>query len=134
MSEDVELVRNALQLWEARDFDALTGFADPEFAFDLSRNLDAAVYEGVEGLRAWTDQIGEMWDDFRIEPQEVFAAGDCVVSCAHVSGRGRGSGLDARMTVFQVWRLRDGRILRICGGYRSREEAVEDATERGPLS
>lgn len=126
-AENVELVRRAIGLWQAREFDGMTDLADPEFALDLSRNLDSAVYDGLEGLRAWTTQVGEMWDDFRIEPGELIEAGDNVVSCARLSGKGRGSGAQAEMTVFQVWKLRDGKILRITGGYRDRTDALDDA-------
>jgi ketosteroid isomerase-like protein len=125
-AENVDLVRRCIQLWEARDFDAIAALADPVFALDLSRNLDAEVYSGVDGLRHWTDRLGEMWDDFRIEPEELIDAGDCVVTCAFLSGRGRESGIDAQMRVFQVWKLRDGKILRVIGGYRDRAEAMDE--------
>jgi ketosteroid isomerase-like protein len=128
-AENVELVRRSLQLWEERDFDGLAELADPEFALDLSRNVDAEVHPGIDGLQRWTDRIGEMWKDFQVEPQEVVEAGERVVTCVRLSGRGLSSGVEAEMKVFQVWSLRHGKILRITGGYRDRAEAMNDARE-----
>jgi ketosteroid isomerase-like protein len=123
-AQDVELVRRCIQLWEDRNFEAMAELADPDFALDLSKNLDAEVYPGIDGLRRWTDRVGEMWDDFRIEPEELIDAGAHVVTCASVVGRGRESGIEAQMKVFQVWLTRQGKILRVIGGFRDRAEAM----------
>jgi ketosteroid isomerase-like protein len=130
MSEgSIDLVRRAMKLWEAREFDRLAGLADRDFELDLSRNLDAAVYPGLEGLRRWTDQIGEVWDDFRFQTDDLTAVGEHVVTRVQMSGKGRESGAETTMTVFQLWRFRNGKIARVVGGYRDRAEAIADAED-----
>jgi hypothetical protein len=42
-------------------------------------------------------------------------------------GKGRGSGVETEMRIFQVWTLRAGRIVSVVGGYRDRTTALEDA-------
>ena len=48
-----------------------------------------------------------------------------VVAAVRLSGRGGRSGVATRMRFFQVWTLRDGRVLRMKGDYRNREQALE---------
>jgi ketosteroid isomerase-like protein len=124
---NAETVRRAIGLWGRRDFDALAKLAHPEFVLDLSRNLDAAVYSGVDGLRDWTEHVGETWDDFRFRTGELTEVGEHVVTEVEMSGKGRGSGAETRMTVFQIWRFRDGKIVRVVGGLRDRAAAIEAA-------
>jgi hypothetical protein len=44
-----------------------------------------------------------------------------------MSARGRGSGVEVEMQLFAVWTLREGKVLRLTGGYRDRAEALEAA-------
>jgi ketosteroid isomerase-like protein len=128
MSEqNVETVRRCIKFWDTQDFAALTELADPEFVLDLSENFNPVVYEGIDGLRRWMADADEMWEEFRIEAEELIDAGEQVVTCAHVSGKGRGSGAPAEMRVFQVWKLGGGKVLRITGGYRDRAQALSAA-------
>jgi ketosteroid isomerase-like protein len=44
-----------------------------------------------------------------------------------ISGRRRGSAAEVEMRVFHVWTFREGKVVRLTGGYRERTEALEAA-------
>ena len=128
--EKVEVVRRCYEsdFWTNRDFSVAPDLAHPDVVLDLSRNIfNPGVYQGLDGLRRFVEQVDEMWEDFQIEPEELIDGGDQVVAAVRMSGRGRGSGVEAEMQVFAVWTLREGKVSRMTGGYRDRAEALEAA-------
>jgi ketosteroid isomerase-like protein len=126
--ENVELVRRSYEAMNKREFSHTPELLDPEVEFDLSRNiLNPDIYRGYEGFERLVGVIEEVWDDFHFEIQELIDGGDCVVAEVTVSGTGRGSGVEAEMRVFNIWTLRDGKVIRLAGGYRERSEALEAA-------
>ena len=126
--ENVELVRIAYEAMNNREFSRMPEFLDPDVEFDLSRNiLNPDVYRGYAGFERLVGVIEDTWDDFRFEFQELIDAGDRVVAEVTMSGKGRGSGVQAEVHVFNIWTLRLGRVVRFAGGYRERAEALEAA-------
>ena len=126
--ENVEIVRRAYEAMNNREFPRTSEFLDPDVEIDLSRNiLNPDVYRGYAGFERLVGVIEDVWDDFRFELQELIEAGDRVVAHVTVSGKGRGSGVEAEMHVFNIWTLRQGKVIRLEGGYRERAEALEAA-------
>ena len=68
-----------------------------------------------------------MWETFEFGVEELIDAEDQVVTVVQIAGRGRGSGIEVEMRLFNVWMLRNGKVLRYEGGYRDRREALEAA-------
>jgi ketosteroid isomerase-like protein len=126
--ENVEIVRRCTEYWRRRDLPAITELIDRDAVIDLSRNIfNPNVYRGHEGLRRWIESVDEMWEKFEVELEEIIEGGDRLVTAVRMSGRGRGSGADVEMTVFQVWSFHEGKLVRLTGGYRDRHEALEAA-------
>jgi ketosteroid isomerase-like protein len=126
--ENVEIVRRCLEHWDRRDDSFLTELVDPDAVLDLSRNVfNPDVYRGYDGFRRYVEVVDEMWDDFEFHPEEFIDAGDHVVVAVRISGKGRESGVQTEMRLFNVWTLRDGKVIRLTGGYRDRAEALEAA-------
>jgi ketosteroid isomerase-like protein len=126
--ENVGLVRRCNEAFAARNWSLLSELIDPDVVVDLSRNIfNADVYRGYDGIRRWAESVDDMWEDFRTEPEEFIDAGEHVVGALRISGRGREGGVEASMLVFSIWSFRDGRVLRMVGGYRDRAEALEAA-------
>jgi ketosteroid isomerase-like protein len=71
-------------------------------------------------------EIGEAWDEFRLEAEEYFAAGEGVVAFVRAVGRGRGSGVEVDFRSAWLMTLRDGRVVR-ARLYRDRTKALEAA-------
>ena len=123
--ENVEIVRDCQELFAKRDFSSLTELVDPDVVVDLSRNVfNPEVFHGYGGLRRFVAVVGEMWDEFEVETEEILDAGDNVVCAVRISAVGR-AGVKVDMQIFQVWTLRDGKVVRVTGGYRERAEALE---------
>jgi ketosteroid isomerase-like protein len=58
--------------------------------------------------------------------EEIIDAGDRVVLSAHHRGRGRGSGIKVDARYYEVYTLRDGKIIRV-DEYTERIAALEAA-------
>jgi ketosteroid isomerase-like protein len=124
--ENVEIVRRCLEFWVNRDWSGAPELVDPNVEFDLSRNVfNPAVYRGISGLEQLMSVVDDAWDEFRADPDEFMDAGDQVVTAITLKGKGPGSGLEVSMKIFQVWTLRRSKVVRMVGGYRDRNEALE---------
>jgi ketosteroid isomerase-like protein len=126
--ENVEIVRRCFEFWAKRDFSAIQDVAHPDLVWDASRRVfNPAVYHGLDGFRRFVEQVDEMWEKFRFVPEEFIDAGDDVFTSVRLSGRGRGSGVQAEMREFAIWTFRERKLSRVTGGYRNRAEALEAA-------
>jgi ketosteroid isomerase-like protein len=126
--ENVEAARALYGFWEDRDYAAREHMVHPDLVVDLSRNVfNPAIYHGIEGFRRAVEQTDEMWDEFRVEPQEFIDLGDTVVVASRISGKGHGSGVEVEMPLFAVVEFREGKVSRFIGGLRDRAEALEAA-------
>ena len=59
-------------------------------------------------MRKFWVQWGDLFDDVRIEAEELIEAGDRIVSRLHVTGSGKGSGIEVDQRVYQVVAFRSG--------------------------
>jgi ketosteroid isomerase-like protein len=113
---NLEFVRRCYGSWTNRDFSAIPEIAHP----------DLGVYRSLDGFRRFVEQADEMSERFQIEPEEFIEAGANVVIAVRISGRGRGK-VEPEMRLFSIWTLREGKVMRVTGGYRDRGEALEAA-------
>ena len=120
-----ELINRVVDALNARDFEALEALPlHPEFEFhSLFSAFEGTSLVGFEGLRRWVDDVDAIWDDFRVEVEEVRAAGDERAAVAmHVTGRAKASGVPLDQHTGQLWTMRDGLHGRSVG-YASADEA-----------
>jgi ketosteroid isomerase-like protein len=114
--ENVEVVRRVYSSWPDPDLAASAGLVHPDVVIDLSRNVfNPGIHRGLDGFRRFLEQVDEMWQNFRITPEEFLDAGDNVFVAYRISGKGRGSGIETEMRLFGVWTLREGRVLETAG-------------------
>ena len=126
--KNLDLARSCAQAWNERNWAAIPDLFDPDFEFDLSRNIfNPAVYHGHAGIEQWASAVEDVWDDFQGAFTELIDAGDTVVAGFTISGKGKESGAKVEMKLFSVWTFRDSKVVRIVGGYRDRSEALEAA-------
>ena len=84
------------------------------------------VVRGPDGIRQRFEiEDNEIWDEHRIEPQEVIDAGDRVVVLQREYQRSR-SGVELVIDTASILDLRGGRIVRM-QGYMDRAAALEAA-------
>jgi ketosteroid isomerase-like protein len=126
--ENVELVRAAWEAWERRDVGAIFAFYDPEIVWDQTHAGAAelsGVYRGHDGVRQFIRAWIAPFESYYARPEEFIDAGDDVVVRLRQGGRGKQSGVEVEMPPYwQVYRLRDGRAVRI-EVYSDHAEALE---------
>jgi hypothetical protein len=84
----------------------------------------AGVYRGPEGVKQFFREWVEAFEDYRAESGEFIDAGENVIVAVRHRARGRASGVEVDMPSFQVWTLRDGKVVRY-RGFSDREAAVD---------
>jgi ketosteroid isomerase-like protein len=134
--ENVELVRGlfaelatAIRLEEVEQRlsdEVLTEFLDPEVEWiPIAQSLLAVdSYRGYEALRGFFTEFLSMVDEYMVEPQEFFDAGDQVAVVYRTVGRTHDVDVDA--TWSSLCAIRDGRIVRV-QNFPSRGGALEAA-------
>jgi ketosteroid isomerase-like protein len=128
----LQIARSAIAAYNVGDYEALLGLVNEDVVATIPVGLaNSGVYHGHDGFLRMMDDWRDAWEDFRIEPDEPFLAGDAVVVPVRHAGRGRGSGIETAMDVFHVAHFRDNRVARwrLCG---TRDEALEHAVADAP--
>ena len=122
--ENVAVVLRSIQAFE-HDEEAWLSMVDPALKWypigeghSLSRGHEAAI-------RVRTNWL-EYWEGHQIDVEEIKDGADSVVACLHLSGRGKMSGVEVDLRVYQHFKLRDGKIVYVYE-YADRDEALEAA-------
>jgi ketosteroid isomerase-like protein len=114
---NVEIVRSFLSL----DVDEALPYADPGIVWNPIEELPTQGHEAVRAnLAHWKAE----WDDYEVIPEEFVDRGDHVIVTVRLRGRGRGSGVEIDARFYDVYTLRDGKIVRM-DQFTERSEALE---------
>jgi ketosteroid isomerase-like protein len=120
--ENVEIVRRFLFL----DVDDALAYADPDIVWNPA---EEAATQGHDAVRASLVRWKGEWDDYELLPEEFEEMGDRVVAAVRLRGRGRGSGVEVDARFYDVFTLRQGKIVRM-DQFTQRSEALEAAAVR----
>ena len=115
---NVEIVERFLS---AQVDEALT-LADPGIVWNPIEELPA---EGHAAVRTSLARWKADWDDYEVQPEEFADMGDRVVVTVRLRGRGRSSGVEIDARFYDVYTLRDGKIVRM-DQFTERSEAISD--------
>ena len=115
--ESVEIVRRFL----IADVDEALTYADPGIVWNPIEELPT---QGHDAVRASLARWKAEWDDYELMPEEFVDKGDRVVVTVRLRGRGRGSGVDVDARFYDVYTLRDRKIVRM-DQFTERSEALE---------
>ena len=122
--ENVEVVRELWEAYSRGDIDRVIALSDP---YVVLVTLEEGPLYGPEAVRANYARWMEAW---REEPEttveEVIGNGDHVVVIACFRGRGRGSGVRIAERLYEVYTLRNGKVLRV-DEFSDRDQALEAA-------
>jgi ketosteroid isomerase-like protein len=127
--ENVESIRELVAAFNRDDPDAFAALCLPDVEWEdtMFWSGTSRTYRGREQVRAWFAEVREPWEDIQIAAEEVIEAGeDTLVVPLRVSGRGRGSGVETELLVWEVMSLANGRTARR-KVFRDRGEALEAA-------
>ena len=115
--ENVEIVRSFL----SAGVDEALADADPAIVWNPIEELATQGHEAVRtSLAHWKAE----WEDYEVLPQEFLDAGDRVMVTVRLRGRGRGSGVEIDARFYDVYTLRDGKIVRM-DQFTERSEALD---------
>jgi ketosteroid isomerase-like protein len=75
---------------------------------------DAGIFHGEEGYFAWLRRWSESWQSWRTEDVEYRPVGDDqAIALFRMIAKGRGSGIEIERRDAIVYRLKDGKIVRL---------------------
>jgi ketosteroid isomerase-like protein len=120
--ENVEIVRRFLVV----DLDELLAYVDPDIVWNPVEESSA---QGPEAVRASTERWKSAWGNYELIPEGFVDMGDRVVATVRFRARGRGSGVEVDARLYDVFTLRDGKIVRM-DQFTEQSEALEAARLR----
>ena len=119
----MEIVREAWNAYSRGDYDRVGGFHDPHI---VVITLEDGVVYGNDAVLANYKRWNEAWEVAETTLEAVIGRGDRVFLTARFQGRGRASGIEIDTHLYEVYTLRDGKVLRI-DEYERRAQALEAA-------
>jgi hypothetical protein len=123
------LAQEAIDAYNRRDADAFTAIWLPTcewHPFFTARVEGDPGYHGHNGLRAWFEDVDEMFSETHGELDDVRDVGGHLVALGHLTARGRGSGAEVTSEVAWVLEVEDDMVRR-GWAYDSHEEALRAA-------
>ena len=117
--ENVEIVRRFLNA----DVDEALRYADPGIVWNPVEEL---ATHGHDAVRADVAHWKSVWDDYELILEEFTDMGDRVLATVRQRGRGKGSGIEIDARFYDLYTLRDGKIVRM-DQFSERSEAREAA-------
>jgi ketosteroid isomerase-like protein len=126
--ENVRFVRNIYRLVERGDAGAWE-LLPRDFVIDLSRRLiDPVILRGPDEMRAFYGDLEAPWaGGASLEVEELIDAGDQVLVLIRFGGRGKMSGAEVEVLVWNLWTFREGESVRWTYSGEDRAEALEAA-------
>jgi ketosteroid isomerase-like protein len=115
-SQDIEILRRGYGAFSERDMSFVLSFVRPDVELEVyTERPDIAdtLYRGHEGFLRNLAELTEVFDDFRMEPEELTEGGGRIFVVVRVRGRGRSSGVSIDQRLFHVWTFRDGKVTRL---------------------
>ena len=127
--ENLEVVR---RWWEGFNEDGMPplDLCDEEIQIRMPPDFPVrGLYEGHDGVRRWRDQVFDIFESPRVEPEkivDVHGDGATVLMLLRATGTAGYTGLKVDYEWGAVWTIRDGKLLR-AQGYLNRADALEAA-------
>jgi ketosteroid isomerase-like protein len=109
--ENVEIVQRMWQAFLENDVEAALSSYDPDVEWDGTNLPDGQVSRGVDAILDHIARWSAIWESWTVEVERVIDAGDQVVVLIRETGRST-SGLDMDERHGELYRIRDGRIVR----------------------
>jgi uncharacterized protein len=122
--ENVEIVLGSVEAFSRGDLEGVMATLDPNVEWSQMEEPETVVGPGavIEAVGRWT----EMWDGVQVAVREHIDAGDHVVLLLHWRGRSKPSGIPAEQSAYNVFTMRDGKVVRMREyGADSRADALE---------
>ena len=115
MSQNVEIVRTAVEAWNRRDADLWLTYAAPEIEWIPAgpAAVERTVYRGYGEVASGFESVWETWEEFRFEESEVRDLGKSVLWLGRVKMTGRASHVKLDQEFATLFVLRDSRVITV---------------------
>jgi hypothetical protein len=121
--------RPIFDAFESRDDERIVAHCDPEIEWHTSWPGMERVFHGWAGVTRWRVAIDEALAGLSLHMDEAIElAPDFFYLAYRLSARGRQSGVASNMEIYDLWKLRDGKLL-VRWTYRDRSDALAAAEE-----
>jgi ketosteroid isomerase-like protein len=128
--ENVELARLGYEAVNRGDIDSLLDLCAPDVEWQDPGAIDTSAVTGKDAVRAFFETVLEPWAELRREPEEIIDLGENrVLVLFHMTGRGKGSGIEVDARAADLLTIREGRLVRWMS-YPDRTQALEAAGQR----
>jgi ketosteroid isomerase-like protein len=123
--ENVEVVR---RWWGGFNEDGMPPLALCDEEIEIRNPPDFPVrgsFRGHDGVRHWREQVFDIFDDARVEPEDIVDVhddGQTVLMLLRATGTASHTGILLEVEWAAIWTIRDGKVVR-AQGYLNRDEA-----------
>jgi hypothetical protein len=126
-ADPLSVIRTGLELFNDGEYEASIATLPPQIEWDSTDAVpDGGLYRGRNAVLTLWVEIGQRWDDFRIEADRWIEGDGVVLMLGRLVGRGVGSGVPVEGGWNQVWRLEEDVPVR-CENYTDRDRAWREA-------
>ena len=127
--EDLETVRRAYDAFARGDIETLSTFLAPDIEWRTTQDVPfLGTYAGLDEFLRGMDEWTGAFEEITTQIEEMIDAGENVIVYHRMRGRGRDSGVEVDLAIYQVVAVRDGKLTRM-HDYQAREEALEAAAQ-----
>jgi ketosteroid isomerase-like protein len=126
--ENIQLARRAYAAFNRGDLPGTVADLAPECEYVATGTIPGGggASRGPEGYRRFLESWWKEFDDTNVEVHELIEAGEQVLASLTFRGRGKQSGVETSWDVWQLWTVRDGKVVR-GQGFTRRDQALEAA-------
>jgi ketosteroid isomerase-like protein len=104
-----ERCRVAYERYSAGDIEGLLELFHPEVEVVVAPpNFESGTYHGHDEYLGLLQRWGASWDEMRIEPRSLEAAGEWVLAVVNYIGRGTGSSVEVTQSSWELSHWPDG--------------------------
>jgi ketosteroid isomerase-like protein len=127
--ENVYVVR---RWWEGFNEDGMPPLSLCDDEIEINNPPDFPVrgpFQGHNGVRQWRDQVFEILDNARVEPEQivdVHGDGETALMLLRATGTARYTEIEIEVEWAAIWTVRGGKLLK-AQGYLNRADALEAA-------
>ena len=120
--ENVEVVRRGFIALNDGDVEGVLVEMDPGIEwYPTSDFVDIGPFRGHDGIRNLMSLVFAAFDEYCLDPEELIDAGEAVIAPVHQTGRGKVSGIEADVQYILVFKLSEGKAVRVESYYNRRE-------------
>jgi ketosteroid isomerase-like protein len=114
--ENVDLVRRGHEALRVGGEEAALAYFDRDIDLSPVEELPGVEsYHGHDGVRRYFEVTRDAFGDFGWEPLELVDFGDHVLAVTRFRAEGRDSGVPVEAVIYNVFTVRDGRVVRVRG-------------------